>query len=160
LGHLSLRNAVRFEKAARSRNAAEKSAFLFTALCFLTSQVAYADDVSKACAKSPYKTGDLATRYGPRGDDYYNTLRIVTIYLVPGKNDAAWCSLGAPGSCGPEPPWYQKTAGWLYKVRGKGYGNGRTFLWYANGYEMDGTLDYLDTPLATFVVSHSVRCTQ
>lgn len=142
-----------------SRSPVEKSALFFAALCFLASATpTYANDISVACVKSPYQVGDLATRYGPRGDDYYNTLRILAIYLVPGKSDAAWCSLGAPGSCGPEPTWYSKTAGWLYKVHGKGEGNGRTYLWYTNGYEMDGTLDYVDTPLAAFIASHAIRC--
>ncbi len=79
-------------------------------------------------------------------------------YVVPGKTDAKWCELGAPGSCGAEPIWYGNTAGWLYKVRGDGEGNGRTYLWHSNGYEMDGSMDYVDSPLAEAIIAHAVLC--
>jgi hypothetical protein len=113
---------------------------------------------SIACSKSPYHVGDKAARLGPPGDTFYNTLRITVIYVLPGTTDAKWCSLGGKGACGPEPRWYGETAGWLYKVRGSGDGNGRTFLWQSNGYEMDGPLDYVDSPLALSVLREAIRC--
>jgi hypothetical protein len=119
---------------------------------------AYGAGTTMACAKSPYKIGDKATRHGPSGDQFYNRLRVTRIYVLRGKTDAKWCELGVPGSCGPEPQWYRETAGWLYKVQGKDGGNGRSYLWYSNGYEMDGPLGYVDTPLASAILPYAVRC--
>ena len=110
----------------------------------------------------------MATRYGPSGDDYYarpyahdyNTLHITKVYALPGKSDAKWCSLGVPGSCGPEPQWYRNTIGWLYEARSSEaeLHDATYYLWYSNGYEMDEPLTYIQDPLAALVISHSVVC--
>jgi hypothetical protein len=78
--------------------------------------------------------------------------------MLPGKTDAKWCDLAAPGACGPEPAWYGITAGWLYEMQGKSVTAGRNYLWYTNGYEMDVPLGYVPGPLATAIISHAVRC--
>jgi len=116
-------------------------------------------DKTAACANSPYKVGDMAKRLGPPGDQFYNTLRITKVYMEPGKTDAEWCALGATGSCGPEPHWYAKTAGWLYEARGdRATGLPTSYLRLTNGYEMDGPMGFVATPLAREVIARSVRC--
>jgi hypothetical protein len=112
---------------------------------------------STACANHPFHVGSVLSWSGPEADQSYNGRRITKVYAIKGKTDARWCSLGAPGSCGAEPAWYAKTAGWLYETTG-GRFNGRNHLWAANGYELDGPLDYIDNALASALLEHAIRC--
>jgi len=120
---------------------------------------ASATDTTTSCKRTPFHVSHQM--YWPAGQNasWYNSLHIVRVYVVPGRTDARWCAFAIKGSCGPEPTWFRKTAGWLYETRiATNPREPASYLFAPNGYELDGQLSVVDVPLANVTIMHAIRC--
>ncbi len=136
---------------------------VFGFIAVIIPSTAWADEVTRACAASPYKVGDKLTRLGPPGDSIYNSLVVKRIYVLLGPRHPSDC-VAVPSWCAkhPTPLYMQSIEGWLYYTDGTtgNYGIGQisAYNFLQRGIEMDTTLNFVDGPIATVVIRNSHPC--